>query len=54
MTDVVKVDLDSTLERDCHMWSVMDHDTTLIVIECEPSRDWARHMKDVCRNDFQV
>ena len=44
---VVKVDSDSTLERDCHMRSVIDHDTTLIVIECESSRNRARHRKDV-------
>ena len=47
MTGVVEVELDLTLERDCHLRNITDHGTTLIVIECEPSRDRARHRKDV-------
>ena len=37
----VGIESDSTLERDCRMQNVIDHDTTMIVIECKPSRDWA-------------
>ena len=55
VTSIVGMKSDSTLERRCCMWRAIDHDTTLFVIECEQSRDRARHRKGVIRmNKFQA
>ena len=55
MPSVVGMESDSTLERNCHMRSVIDHDMKLIVIEFEQYRGRARHRKGVVgMNNFQV
>ena len=55
VTGVVGMESDLTLERNCRMWSMIDHETILIVIECEESRGQARHRKGVkAMNDFKV
>ena len=55
MTGVVGMKSDSTLERNCRMRTVIDHEMTLIVIECEQSQGRARHRKGIIgMNDFQA
>ena len=55
MMGVVGTKSDSTLEMNCRMRSVIDHNMTLFVIECEQSRGRARHRKGVVRmNNFQA
>ena len=54
VSGAVGMESDSTLERNGHMRSVIDRNTTLIVIKCEQFRGWARHRKGIIGMTYKL